>query len=252
MTGNPWRRRVRAVLFVAALVAITAFFAWPRPPAVPPPREVADRPALMLMTSLPLLFGETFSLEGNGSPAIRALEQRYRIVPIGVADRASLGDGGLLLMAHANAQPAQALVDLDNWVRGGGRLLLLADPQLEWPSTRPLGDRLRPSPMFTDNGLLAHWGLKLDRPAERGQAVRKLGGRDIRTASPGRLSGDCAISSDGLVARCDIGKGRAVVVADADFLDVDDLGSPAAHNLDALLAELGTLEQWPPADSDTR
>ena len=45
-----------------------------------------------------------------------------------------------MLLAHPMAQTADALVDLDRWVRGGGRVLLLADPRLEWPSERPLGD----------------------------------------------------------------------------------------------------------------
>ena len=71
-------------------------------------------------------------------------------------------------MAHPLAQTAENLVALDAWVRGGGRVLLLADPMLEWPSKRPLGDPLRPPPMFMDTGLLAHWGLRLDAPDERG------------------------------------------------------------------------------------
>ena len=34
--------------------------------------------------------------------------------------------------------------------------------------------------------------------------------------------GGCAIENGGLVARCDIGKGKAVIVADADLLDLVD------------------------------
>jgi hypothetical protein len=114
---------------------------------------------------------------------------------------------------------------------------------LEWPSERPLGDLLRPPPMFMDTGLLAHWGLKLDAPDERGLARRKLGGFEVVTDSPGRLSGRCSVAGDGLVAHCTIGKGRATVIADADLLDVADLGRGASHNLDALLEELARLER---------
>lgn len=235
-------RRRSAVLLAAALIAGLAYLFWPRGPAPVEAREEGSRPTLMLMTSLPIMFGERFSLDGNGSPALTALEQRYRVVPIGIADAGSLKQGRLLLMAHASAQPAQALVDLDAWVRSGGRLLLLADPALEWPSERPLGDRLRPAPMFMDTGLLAHWGLALKAPAERGPAMRQLAGREIETASPGRLSGDCAISGDALVARCAIGKGKVTVVADADFLNIADLDGPTDRNLDALVAELARLE----------
>ncbi len=134
------------------------------------PRPAAERPTLALLTSLPLVFGESFGLEGGGSPALTRLEQRYNVVPIGVADAASLEGQELLLMAHPRAQPAEALVELDRWVRGGGQLLLLADPKLDWPSERPLGDRLRPPPAFADTGLLGHWGLTLSGPEPDGPA----------------------------------------------------------------------------------
>ncbi len=155
----------------------------------PEPRPAAKRPDLLLLTSLPLVFGEQFSLQGGGSPALKALDTRYRVVPISVTDPAELGKGRLLLMAHPLAQPAEDLVALDQWVRSGGRVLLLADPMLEWPSSRPLGDPLRPPPMFMDTGLLAHWGLRLDAPDERGAKAEKLGGYDVLTVSPGSLYG---------------------------------------------------------------
>lgn len=207
-----------------------------------PPRPRRERPELLLLTSLPLLFGEDFSLRQNGSPALSALETRYRVEPISVTNPSDLGKGRLLLMAHPLAQPAEDLVALDEWVKGGGRVLLLADPMLEWPSKRPLGDPLRPPSMFMDTGLLAHWGLRLDAPGERGPRAEKLGGYDVTTVSPGELFGSCKISSDRLVAQCRIGKGRATVVADADLLETDRLGPRASHNLDGILQELADLE----------
>ncbi len=197
---------------------------------------------LMLLTSLPLVFGETFSLEGGGSAALRALETRYHVVPVDTAGAASLGKGNLLLMAHPPAQTAEALVELDAWVRGGGRLLLLADPALEWHSERPLGDTLRPPPAFADTGLLRHWGLRLDSPVERGPRLRRLGGKEVLTLSPGDLFGTCPISRDRLVARCRIGRGQVTIVGDADLLDVDRLDGPRDDNLPALLEELAALQ----------
>src|SRR5690348_14659467 len=140
-------------------------------------------------------------------------------------------------MAQPLAQPPEDLVALDQWVRRGGHVLLLADPMLEWPSERPLGDPLRPPPMFMDTGLLGHWGLRLDIPDKRGVAMRSLGGYRVATDSPGTLYGDCDISRDRLVAHCRIGKGEATIVADADLLDIDRVAG-AEHNLDGLLAEL--------------
>jgi hypothetical protein len=145
-------------------------------------------------------------------------------------------------MAHPPAQTAGNLVVLDEWVRRGGRVVLLADPLLEWPSKLQLGDPLRPPPMFMDTGLLAHWGLRLDAPDMRGPAVRKLGGSPVLTVSPGSLHGACEISSDRLVAHCRVGKGRATIIADADFLDVDRLGEGSGRNLDGLLAELARID----------
>lgn len=238
------RGRALGFALAAALIAVALGFAAVRRQqpvlAALPPNQ---RPTLLLLTSLPLMFSEEFSLSGGGSPALRRLQAQYRVVPVGVADGAELARGRLLLMAQPPAQTAENLVVLDEWVRRGGHLLLLADPLLEWPSKRPIGDPLRLPPMFMDTGLLAHWGLRLDAPDEHGPARRALAGYGIMTASPGSLSGSCAISNDRLVAHCRIGRGSATVVADADFLDINEYRAGAEHNLDGLLAELAKLQR---------
>ena len=231
-------------LIAAAALAFVVERKADAPPSSLTVNEVTAKPRLMLLTSLPLMFAEQFGLDGGGSPALAKLAMRYRVMPIGIADATTLSkQRPLLLMAHPRAQPAEALVDLDQWVRDGGRVLLLADPMLEWPSERPLGDPLRPPPAFADTGLLKHWGLRLDAPDERGPQERRLGGQTILTASPGSLVGKCEIAVDGLVAHCHIGKGKATIVADADFLDVDQLDGPTSNNLKALVAELAALER---------
>jgi hypothetical protein len=237
------RRRALVILLVAAVAAMAlAFAAIRREPAPLPTRPSGQRPPLLFLTSLPLLFGEGFSLQGGGSAALKKLGTRYRLVPISVTDPGELAKGPLLLMAHPPAQTAENLVALDAWVRGGGRVLLLADPMLEWPSKRPFGDPLRPPPGFADIGLLAHWGLRLDAPDERGAATRELGGYSVLTISPGLLSGRCDVSSDRHVADSRIGQGRATIIAHAHLLNLDALGSNASHNLDSLLEELAKLE----------
>jgi hypothetical protein len=238
------RARERAVaigLAVLALIALVALAtAGKGPSASSPPRGVQAR-KLLLITSLPIIFNEDFSLAGGGSPVLNKLRAVYRVAPISVTSPAELTGANLLLMAHAPAQTAENLVALDDWVRRGGHVLVLADPLLEWPSKRPLGDRLRPSPMFMDTGLLAHWGLRLDTPGKRGQQVRKLGSYRVVTVSPGQLAGTCEVRDEGLDARCAIGKGRAIIVADADFLNTPALGPEAQHNLDALMEMLASL-----------
>jgi len=242
MTGA----RLRAMFFaVAGIIAAAAlaFTLQQRPSDAIALGSPGQRPVLLLLTSLPLVFNEQFSLQGGGSAALTALESRYRVLPISVTDEKDLSKGRLLLMAHPLAQPAGNLVALDEWVRRGGRVLLLADPMLEWPSSRPLGDPLRPPPIFMDTGLLAHWGLRLDGPEKRGPVFRKLGGQDVLAISPGKLSGRCDVAADGLVAHCRIGEGEATVVADADLLDIAHLDSRGSNNLDSVLNELLSLER---------
>lgn len=202
----------------------------------------SERPPLLLLTSLPIAFGESFSLGAAGSPVLSALEQRYQVRPIPTASTVSLRGAKLLLMAQPLAQPAEDLVALDRWVRDGGRALLLVDPLLEWRDRRPLGDPTRPPPIFADTGLLRHWGLRLNPPDQLGVIVTKVGGRSVSAHSPGTFEGACALSEDRIVATCRVGRGIAVIVADADFLDWSrEAQGEAGRN--ALLAALDELER---------
>lgn len=229
-----------AVVALLGLLAIGWSHSAPKPAST-------DRPQLALLTSLPIMFGEGFSLDAPSSPIRQHLEADYRLHPIGVADAGSLKGQKLLFMAHARAQPASALADLDQWVRDGGHLLLLTDPLLSWHSERPLGDPLRPPLSFADTALLAHWGLALSGPDPVGPATRWIGNVKVAAVSPGALasSGACAVESDEFVARCTIGKGEVTVIADADWLDVNEgnqtPGPSSDLGLDALTRELARL-----------
>lgn len=208
-----------------------------------PARAGEARGELYLLTSLPILWGEEFGLDQAGSPVLSALEKDYKVKAVDLPSQ--VPDGALLLAAQPRALPAEELVALDHWVRAGGRLLLLADPMLEWPSKRPLGDPRRAPVAFPDTGLLAHWGLRLDAPEERGMRALQLGDADIQTISPGTLSGACDISRNGLAADCRIGKGRAKVIADADWLDLDPGATDGTNNrrVAALASQLALLSR---------
>ena len=153
------KRRLAAALLAAMLPAILGACRNEAAPAE------AAKPTVHVLTSLPLLFDEGFGLQPAKGEAATFLRKRYRLKPIDLPSQ--LPAGGVLLAAQPRALPAEELVALDAWVRGGGKLLLLADPMLEWPSKRPLGDRLRPPVSFADTGLLMHWGLRLDAPDKR-------------------------------------------------------------------------------------
>jgi hypothetical protein len=242
---RPNKGVLAVALVIVALIAMAAV-TFGRQDGAVEARADGQRPKLMLLTSLPLIFGEQFGLQNGGSKALRVLETRYTVVPIGSTNRSELARARLLLMAHPSAQTAENLVELDRWVGAGGRLLLLADPMLVWPSERPLGDKLRPSLSFADTGLLQHWGVRLDAPDQSGPMERKLGGNTIVAGSPGILvSSRCPVESSGFVARCKVGKGHVTIVADADFLNVEGPGAidgPTDHNLNSLLIELQALE----------
>ena len=228
-----WRQAVLAALLLASCREAT--------PAKAPDQ---GEPALHLLTPLPIVWSESFGLDQPGSPALQALEQRYRVTAADLPSQVPAG--ALLLAAQPRALPAEELVALDKWVRRGGRLLLLADPALDWPSERPLGDPRRAPAAFPDTGLLRHWGLRLEAPDERGPKQLDLNGTAILTGSPGtleRTAGTCEVAPNGLAARCQIGKGQAVIIADADFLNLGPggLDGPTEPNLPALLSQLASL-----------
>ena len=83
------RARRRALIFAAVLIAIGAL-AWAelRQASRLPSRAEGQKPTLLLLTSLPLLFGEDFSLQQSGSPALsttRPTTAAARGWPAGVA-----------------------------------------------------------------------------------------------------------------------------------------------------------------------
>ena len=229
----------------AALAAVIALLLSCRD-ATPAKAPAEAKPELYLLTPLPIVWSENFGLEQPGSPVLQSLEQDYRVRAIDLPSQ--LPEGALLLAAQPRALPAEELVALDEWVRRGGRLVLLADPVLEWGSDLPLGDKRRAPTAFADTGLLQHWDLRLDAPDERGPRQSTIAGRQVLTASPGTLvltGGDCTIADAGLTARCRPGAGQALIIADADFANVgpDGLDGPTDDNLPALKSQLASLSR---------
>jgi hypothetical protein len=230
-----WRKAALAALMLASCREAT--------PATAPDKAKAE---LFLLTPLPLVWSESFGLDQPGSPALKTLEKLYRVTPVDLPSQ--VPDGALLLAAQPRALPAEELVKLDQWVRRGGRLVLLADPKLEWETTISLGDPRRAPASFPDTGLLNHWGLRLDAPDEPGPRLLALGNTSVLTGSPGtlvRTGGTCEPLDRGLMALCRIGEGRAAIIADADFLNLgpDGLDGPTDENLPALLSQLAALSR---------
>ena len=191
---------------------------------------------LALFGTIPIYWGESAGvddlLNGNSEPhwARAELEKRFDLVPIDTPDSTGLAPYRLALMAQPRALSAEENVDLDNWVRGGGKLLLFADPMLTGHSHFGIGDRRRPQDVTLLSPILARWGLEMNFdpddeneprivPGIGGGTPTHFAGRfelNPETRGPGT---DCQLISENLIARCAIGRGSALIVADAAVFD---------------------------------
>ncbi|MET0364249.1 MAG: hypothetical protein ABW169_06310 [Sphingobium sp.] len=203
--------------------------AWlhPRPSALP---MAVSRPVVAVLSG-PVLHG----LAGRGAmqqgfaraPLWDALSRSLDLRPVDAVTAGTLRDRAVLLVVQPRALAPQELVALDSWVRMGGRGVLLVDPDLRWADARPLGHPLRAPSVTMLGPLMAHWGLKLapvPPEASGGPVERRMlaDGRMIQIAGASHFipSGSlCRVASDGLVAQCVVGKGTAILVADADFVN---------------------------------
>ena len=224
------RARLRKVwtavgLVLAALTAITLLAREKEPvPAEP----------TGLFTTLPILWADHPDLAASLDPEAEAhwvravIAERGRIEPLDLVGGAQLIKLRRLILAQPRVLAPQENVALDDWVRGGGRLLLLADPALTEESAFPLGDPRRPQAVALLSPILTRWGLELlfDDNQPLGRAEREVMGVMVPVNLPGQLAtrgqGNCRLWGAGLAATCAIGAGRVVVVADAALLDREE------------------------------
>ena len=102
--------------------------------------------------------------------------------------------------------------------------------------TLAIGDRRRPQDVILLTPILAHWGLELefDDAVDADYVIASPSGMAIPVRLPGAFvdrDGDAACTIDAeVLAECLIGRGRAVILADAALLDLHDAhpGAPAA------------------------
>ncbi|MBB6123592.1 Gldg family protein [Sphingobium subterraneum] len=190
---------------------------------------VGNRSPAAVVTALPLFWTEDpiadFSV---GAPTDRQAfvhASRHRLVPLDQLNGAALSGVDRLLLVQPRALAPQELVALDHWVRAGGRLVILADPLLLWPSAFPLGDRRRPPLTSLLDPLLAHWGLRLEPATMAGEPVQRRrlpGGAVLMVAGASRFARTgtlCNLAEGALLASCRIGGGQVRLIADADMID---------------------------------
>ena len=204
-----------------------------------------------LFTSLAILWSDSpdlgADLRGDQAPhwARGVLAQRGPIVPLdsltGQPGHGPLDGLTRLVIAQPRPLSPAENVALDNWVRGGGHLLLLADPALTEDSAFAIGDPRRPQAVALLSPILGRWGLDLlfDDAQELGEAQREVLGAELPVNLAGHFAtrgqANCRLWAGGLAVTCKIGQGRVVAVADAAVLERDDPAGTRPGALNALL-----------------
>jgi hypothetical protein len=195
------------------------------------------KPQLLLMSSIALQWGETniseiAKGEAKASPLFTKLSNTNKLVPIDDFQKLGKPGSSPLLLIQPRALAPRELVELDGWVRRGGSAIIFADPALDWPSDLPLGDQRRP--LFTSllTPMFQHWGLELALPVsdsdEDAETDALVGRFRLAPKSAGiwlpannQPTAECKIREDQFIAYCKVGKGRALLIADADLLEPD-------------------------------
>lgn len=245
MTGIT-RGSATAGLIVALLLLAIAVCAW----AFTGVDQRDRRRNVVLMSSIALQWGEAdmqaiASGDARPDPLFTRLSETSRFVVVDSVEELQAAGVKVALLIQPKAFAPADLVRLDNWVRAGGRLLFFADPALDWPSALPLGDPGRPLFTSLHAPLFAHWGLELTLPVDAAHAQAaveaRFGENILKLKSPGawvvapsaaKVDADCRIARNPLLAECRVGKGQAVLVADADMLR-SDLWQPGVGGVEA-------------------
>jgi hypothetical protein len=192
-----------------------------------------------LFSTLPLYWREANGISELIAPetsppwARQVIERDYELVPLDAlaGEGAILNGLSRLLLAQPRMLSPAENVALDVWLRQGGRLLLFADPLLTGESRYGIGDKRRPQDVALLSPILSHWGLQLrfDEDQPVGERLAEVGEIKMPIDAAGRFSyrpadepdTSCIPRSGGLIAECTIGRGRALVVADAALFDGD-------------------------------
>ena len=251
-------------MLAAALLLLSGCDKAPAATSSPESAPEPDRPALGLMTSLPLYWPEgagMAELAGGQAPVPwqrSAIEQAYALVPLdtlspvpGLAPDSPEVDPLAGLTRLAVVQPRGLApadnVALDRWVRAGGRLLMVLDPALTGEYQAPLGDPRRPVDTALIPPVVGRWGLtvRFDEAQDGAPRTAPLG-EDLAPPLPLALAGeialsgpgkaDCTVTAGGAAARCRIGAGQVTLIADAALFEHRELAGEGGAQLLAVMA----------------
>jgi hypothetical protein len=193
------------------MLGIAALLLW-RGPAQPL-RPVAERPALAVITALPLFWEEMGRGGPRDAPIVTILRTRFTLVPLDDPQQLVQTNARRLLLAQPRAMTAAQMVALDAWVRDGGIALVLADPLLSWPGGLPLGDRRRAPPVSLLGTALSHWGFDRGGHFQSSEIRHFMPDGALVTIAGAELRGRA------LMVERRVGRGTVRLVGDADLLD---------------------------------
>ncbi|QFT77060.1 hypothetical protein [Erythrobacter sp. THAF29] len=185
----------------------------------------------------------------------RVLEQEYDLVLLGTlspieegltgAETDPLRDIDRLAVIQPRGLAPADNVALDNWVREGGKLLLVLDPLLTGEYEVPLGSPQRPVDSALIPPIVARWGLEVsveDHDSfENGFYEVPVGRSRLVVGHPGAIAvadpnaADCGILARGVMARCKVGEGQVVLLADAAAFETAEFAGPDGEELLALM-----------------
>ncbi len=216
------------------------------------------------MSALPLFWAEgdpqmALSQTEQRAPIIAALDKRFDVQPIDLITAEALMPFRMVMLAQPGALSPRELVSLDEWIRAGGHAIIFADPALEWPSIYGLGDPRRAPLVTLLDPLFTHWNVQLTASAlathQHDAQERSLMDVPVFTNTPGRWisqSKMCEVQDNGFRLSCQIEKGRAILVADADLLDEASRSEDGNSNSAVIVSVVESLTQDLPQKQSDR
>ncbi|EAQ29293.1 hypothetical protein NAP1_00935 [Erythrobacter sp. NAP1] len=219
---------------------------------------VIERPKVGLMTSLPIYWPleAEFADLASGNVEVpwqrEVIEVRFEIVPLDTLSPIPALDPdappidpleglkNLAVIQPKGLSPADN-VALDEWVKQGGKLLLVLDPLLTGHYHVPLGDPRRPADVALIPPVVARWGLSVEFDEEQAPLRSETfdEGSRLELAMAGAIrvydaAADCEVTAGAAMVRCKVGEGRVTLLADAAAFEgerTQDGQSASIHGL---------------------
>jgi hypothetical protein len=205
-----------------------------------------DKPRVTLMTALPLMWGEgtpadVLAGRSGKSETLRIIETAFDVRAIDTISAKTLGRD-IAIIAQPRRLTPEELVAFDKWLLGGGRAMIFADPELVWPSSYGPGDSRRAPPVELLDPLFAHWRVALG-DSDRQERMVSINGVPVKLLAAGAWQGpkSCTVVVPE-VFDCRIGRGRVLLVGDADLLDARLWSENDADNAAWILDRLKELD----------